>query len=136
MNRAQGLLLANLLLLAACVGLPTAAHRQEAALTEYGAAIRWSEFTDALAFVDPALRQQQPQSDLERERLKQIQVTGYALKIRQAAPDGTVEQTVEISLISKNTQVERTITDHQVWRWDAISKRFWLTSGLPDFTAR
>ena len=106
------------------------------ALTNYGVAIRWSEFIEALEFVDPVLRQQQPLSDLERERFKQIQVTGYEVKSKRSAPDGTIEQTVEIRLISKNTQIERIVTDQQSWRWDAASKQFWLTSGLPDFTAQ
>jgi hypothetical protein len=52
------------------------------------------------------------------------------------APDGLTEQVIEIQLVSKFTQVERTLTDHQRWRWDDKAKRFWLVSGLPDITAR
>ena len=137
MNRlARALAAAALLTLVACAGLPTAMNPRDNALTNYGVAIRWSEFIEALEFVDPVLRQQQPLSDLERERFKQIQVTGYEVKSKRSAPDGTIEQTVEIRLISKNTQIERVVTDQQSWRWDAASKQFWLTSGLPDFTAQ
>ena len=137
MNRLARLLCLTLLVvLAACANLPNAMNPRDDALTNYGVAIRWSEFSDALEFVDPAVREQQALSDLERERFKQIQVTGYEVKRRSAGPDGTVEQTVEIRLISKNTQVERIVTDHQRWRWDAASKQFWLVSGLPDFTAQ
>ena len=137
MNRSVRLLVASfLLMLAACAGSPTAMNPRDNALTNYGVAIRWSEFTEALEFVDPVLRQRQPLTDLERERLKQIRVTGYEVKSKRAAPDGTIEQTVEIRLISKNTQIERIVTDLQHWRWDAASKQFWLTSGLPDFTAQ
>jgi hypothetical protein len=136
MNRIAGLFALTLLLaLAGCSSAPSAMNAQDEALTNYGVAIRWSEFTDAWNYVDPALRLQQPLTDLELARFKQLQVTGYDVKARDDLPDGTVVQTVEIRLINKNTQIERTITDHQRWRWDPASKAFWLTTGLPDFTA-
>ncbi len=125
-----------LLGIAACSGAPSKMNPRDAALTEYAAALRWSEFDQALAFVDPETRLNQPMSDLERERLKQIQITGYEVKQREAGADGSITQRVEIRLISKNTQVERVVTDLQTWRWDAAGKRFWLTSGLPEFNAR
>jgi hypothetical protein len=43
---------------------------------------------------------------------------------------------VEIRLVNRNTQVERTLTDHQRWTYDPVAKRWWLVSGLPDFDAR
>ena len=125
-----------LLLLASCASVTTTINVREASLTEYGAAIRLSDFDGALMFVDPALRQQQALSDFDRERLKQIQVTGYEVKSRSDADDGSIEQRVDIRLINKNTQIERVVTDNQRWRWDAASKRLWLSSGLPDFSAR
>ena len=131
-------LLACLLLcgLVACTAAPSKLNPRDAALTEYGFALRWSEFDQAMAFLDPQVRLQHPLSDLEKERLKQIQVTGYEVKDRHASSDGGLEQTVEIRLINRNTQLERSITDHQAWRWDAEGKRYWLTSGLPDFSPR
>jgi len=122
-----------LLVVTACSGAPSKLNPRDAALTEYGAALRWNEFDRALAFVDPEVRLSQPMTDLERERLKQIQVTGYEVKSSQPNEDGSISQVVEIRLISKNTQVERVVTDRQTWRWDAAAKHFWLTSGLPDF---
>lgn len=137
MNRTACLLVCSLLLfVAACSGLPSKLNPRDDALTEYGVALRWNEFDQALAFIDPAVRLRQPMSDLERERLKQIQITGYEVKSSLSTADGSIEQTAEIRLISKNTQIERIVSDHQVWRWDAESKRFWLTSGLPDFSAQ
>ncbi len=137
MKRFFRLLVCSLLLaLAACAMAPSSMNPQDDALDNYGVAIRWNEFADAWAFVDPALRQQQPLTELEMERFKQIQVTGYDLKGRAPSPDGGLEQTVEIRLINRNTQLERTIVDHQSWRWDQAAKRYWLTSGLPDFTTK
>jgi len=136
MRRFSRLLVASFLLaLAACAMAPSSMNPQDDALDNYGVAIRWNEFADAWSFVDPALRQLQPLTELELERFKQIQVTGYDLKGRSPTPDGGLEQTVEIRLINRNTQLERTIVDHQSWRWDQANKRYWLTSGLPDFTA-
>jgi len=39
-------------------------------------------------------------------------------------------------VVNRNTQSERSFTDKQTWRWDAVAKRWWLMTGLPDFTAR
>ena len=124
------------LLLAACAGMsPAKMMRQnDNTLSDYGAAIRWNEFDAAQGFMDAATLEEHSLTDLERERFKQIQVTGYDVKHKLVAPDGSIDQTVEIRLISRNTQVERTVTDQQHWRWDAPTRRFLLTSGLPDFS--
>ena len=115
------LLLLSLLVLAGCPN-GTRPPKPDSLLTDYGVAIRWNEFDDAL--------------DFERERFKQIQVTGYEVKDRDVAADGSVEQTVEIRLVNRNTQIERSVIDHQRWRYDPATKRLWLTSGLPDFSQR
>jgi len=106
------------------------------AQSKYFSAIRWNEFELAWTYVDPAYRTEHPLTDLDKERFKQIQVTGYEEKLRDVLADGGVEVTVEIRLINKNTQVERVIRDTQIWRWDAAAKRWWLSTGLPDFSAR
>ena len=104
--------------------------------SKYSAAIRWNEFELAWVLVDPEYRKEHPLSDLDKGRFKQIQVTGYDEKTQDILADGSVEVTVEIRLINRNTQAERIIMDTQVWRWDAEAKRWWLSTGLPDFTAR
>ena len=124
-------LLLLVLLLAGCPD-GTRKPSTDTLLTDYGVAVRWNEFDKADDFIDPALRETQALSDLERERFKQVQVTGYEVKDRQVAADGSVNQVVEIRVVNRNTQVERTITDHQAWRYDPAAKRLWLTSGLPD----
>lgn len=121
-----------LVLLSACAGTGGDKVRQSA-LSEYGAAIRWGEFDRAQEFVDPIHRAEHPITDLDRERFKLIQVSGYKVKHASATADG-LQQTVEIRVINKLTQSERTLTDRQTWRWDEAGKRFWLMSGLPDFS--
>lgn len=138
MNRLVKILFATALfsLLAACGGSEIKKNPLDKVLASYAAAIRWSEFDRAIEFVDPKVRQEQPLTDLERERFKLIQVTAYEVKRMRVLPDSTVEQVVEIRLVGKNTQIERMITDHQSWRWDPEAKVFWLTTGLPDFTPK
>lgn len=121
-----------LVLLSACAGTGGDKVRQSA-LSEYGAAIRWGEFDRAQEFVDPIHRAEHPITELDRERFKLIQVSGYEVKHASATADG-LQQTVEIRVINKLTQSERTLTDRQTWRWDEAGKRFWLMSGLPDFS--
>lgn len=132
---ARLMLLSVVLVLAGCPD-GTRQAKPDAILSDYGAAIRWNEFDKAIAFIDPELREKAPLSDLERERFKQIQVTGYEVKARDTDADGNLVQTVEIRLINRNTQIERSFLDHQTWRRDIIGKRYWLTSGLPDFSSR
>jgi hypothetical protein len=129
-------LLLVLLLLAGCPEGFSRKPTADSLLSDYAAAIRWNEFDKAVDFLDPALREAQPLTDLERERFKQVQVTGYEVKDRDTAADGGVTQVVEIRLVNRNTQVERTLIDHQQWRFDPLAKRLWLTSGLPDLSQR
>jgi hypothetical protein len=135
MNRLlPALLLALVALLLAACAASTGGTKKLDAMTEYAAAVRWNEFDDAWSFVDPAVRAERPLSDVERERFRQIQVTGYDERNRTMAPDGmSLEQVVEIRLLNRHTQVERTLTDHQRWTYDPVMKRWWLVSGLPDF---
>lgn len=104
--------------------------------SKYSSAIRWNEFEMAWGYVDPDYRKEHPLSDLEKERFKQIQVTGYEEKSQDVLVDGGIEVTVEIRLININTQAERVIRDTQIWRWNEKTKRWWLTTGLPDFSAK
>lgn len=108
----------------------------KAAQSTYVSSIRWNEFEMAWSFVDPDYRKANPLTDLQLERFKQIQVTGYEEKLQELLDDGSIQIKSEIRLINRNTQTERSITNIEVWRWNAKSKRWWLMTGLPDFWAR
>ncbi len=104
-------------------------------LKAYASTVRWGDFASARQFVDPAKRAEHPLSPLDMARYKQVRVTEYN---DDAGPvpvsDMEVRQTVQINLVNINTQAERTITDQQTWHYDAPTKHWWLTSGLPDIT--
>jgi len=135
MTRVLSLLM--VLLLVAFAGTGEAKRRNSQQIfDDYNNALRWNEFDRAWTFVDPLVQQANPLTELESKRFEQVQITGLTVKSRMVAPDGLTEQVIEIQLVSKFTQVERTLTDHQRWRWDDKAKRFWLVSGLPDITAR
>ena len=141
MKKILVLLLAATFFLISTSGVDAASKRAQAKLLEtvqfkYASAIRWSEFEMAWGHLDPIYRDKNPLSDLEKERFKQIQVTGYDKKTQDFLPDGSMEQSVEIRLINRNTQAERIVMDVQIWRWDEKAKRWWLTTGLPSFTPK
>ena len=121
---------ACLLALAAC-GVGSQNDLRDNALFSYAGAIRWGHIDDAWAMIDPEYAQRHPLGTLERERFEQIQVTGYLVKGSQLLSENELVQLVEIRLVNRHTQAERTLQDRQTWRWDPQAKRWWLTTGLP-----
>ena len=99
----------------------------------WAAAIRWNDFEGAMTLVDPALRPTQAPSSVETARYKQVQISSY--RDRGASVDfkaGQAVRDIEIGVINRNTQAERTVRYREVWRWDPKAKTWWITSGLPD----
>ena len=97
----------------------------------YAASIRWGDFENAWQAVDPAYRAEHPMTELEFERYKQIQISGYRDLSTRGGPDGTVERAVELRVINKHTMAERTERYVERWRWDPEAKRWWLVVGMP-----
>lgn len=132
----QGIGILAGVMLALAMASATASSRAQRSFDEmqaaYAAAIRWSDFDTAWEMVDPAYREAHPQSDLERERYQQVQISGYR-EMRLSTPaEGEIVRDVELRVINKNTQAERTVRVRETWRWDPELKHWWLTSGLPD----
>lgn len=135
MGKRIGLVMALLMLLASTTAMAVS-RSQAKALTDtqalYTAAVRWNDFESALEMVDPQYREAHPQSDLERARYEQVQISGYReLRSRSSAEDEVVRE-VELRVINRNTQAERIVRTRETWRWDPEGKRWWLASGLPD----
>lgn len=99
----------------------------------YAAAIRWGDFESAANFLEPAYVQEHPVGEFELARYEQIQVSGYRDINTSMEPDGIVVRSIEVRVINKHTQAERTLRYRERWRWDAEAKRWWLVGGLPDF---
>ncbi|AKC86612.1 hypothetical protein [Pseudoxanthomonas suwonensis] len=99
----------------------------------FASAVRWSDFEAAWQLVDPAVRAEHPLTDLELERYRQLQVSSYREGGNGALDDGTVVRTVEIGVVNRHTQAERTVRYQERWRWDPQAKRWWQVAGLPDF---
>ena len=128
-----------LLVLLASLATPADAARakQRARLDQaqavWSSAVRWSDFEAAWELVDPELRSERPLSELELERYRQLQVTRYHEGGSGQLDDGTVVRSVEIGVVNRHTQAERTVRYQERWRWDAQAKRWWQAAGLPDF---
>lgn len=128
------LVLALVMLLAACATAGQRSPRDET-LYNYVSAVRWSDFDVAAKFLDPRVLEVRPMTDLELERYRQFQVSGYEVKSASEPAEGEYLQVVEIRVVNRHTQVEKVLTDRQRWRWDPEAKRWWLASGLPDLDA-
>ena len=103
----------------------------EVGLKAYSLAVRWNDFEAASDLIDPEMLKEEKFSEADENYYKNFQISGYTLKT-SAYPDSThYTQRVELRIIDQNTQVERTKIDKQSWRYDALTKRWWLTSGLP-----
>ena len=103
----------------------------EAALKIYGNAVRWNDFGKARESVDPLLRPPGGFSDADEAYYKKFQVSGYLVKSADRPDPQAYSQRVELRIIDVASQTERIQADRQTWRYDAVAKRWWLTSGLP-----
>ena len=131
-----GALLALVVGLAGCASAGTKLDALQSAQYDYSAAIRWNDFEGAWNMLDPELRKKQPMTALEFERYKQVKVARYDVLASQgSSKDLVARQEVQIDVINEHTQVQRSIRYTEQWRYDPVAKRWWVTSGLPDFWA-
>lgn len=99
----------------------------------WAGAIRWGDFEGALSLVDPAYREAHPVSDLELKRYEQVQITAYRERSSSADKKGGVAlRDVEIGVMNRHTQAERSVRYREEWRWNEQDKNWWLVTGLPD----
>ncbi|GAA5066791.1 hypothetical protein [Lysobacter panacisoli] len=99
----------------------------------WSGAIRWGDFEGALSLIDPAYREAHPVSDLELKRYEQVQITAYRERNSSADKKGGVAmRDIEIGVVNRHTQAERTVRYREEWRWNDADKNWWLVTGLPD----
>ena len=132
---ARAALLLALATLAACSsGVGTKPDALERTLYDYSGAIRWNNFEVAYDLVDPEVRKARPLTDFELERLKQVQITRYDVVASLPLPDGRIAREVELGVVNRHTQAERTVRVRETWRYDEAAQRWWQTDGLPDLS--
>ena len=104
-----------------------------AATYAYGNALRWGYYDTAWNYLDPVTRSHLSPDQLQ---LKAIRLTGYEVvqpPLLLAEDQDQAEQWVQIEYVRQDTQVVRSLTDHQVWRYDEVSEGWRLTSEPPRF---
>jgi hypothetical protein len=97
----------------------------------YGRAIAWSEYDVAAAFFKSG-NQDQTMPDIDH--LNQFKVTAYEPRLGTVLEkDARIRQVVKISYFRKDNLVVRTISDDQLWEYDADKGSWVLTTGFPKF---
>ena len=66
--------------------------------------------------------------------LDEIEAYGHGPRVKCKNLRGPWQE-VQIDVINEHTQALRGMRYTEVWRYDAEHKRWWVTSGLPDFWA-
>jgi hypothetical protein len=130
--------LTALLALTGCATAVKSSQRDALDRSQYAwsAAIRWGDFEGAVSLVDPELKAKNPPTALELERYRQVQISAYRdLGEERNLEAGTASRAIDIGVINRHTQGERTVRYQETWRWDPQAKTWWVTSGLPDLWA-
>lgn len=136
MRRLKVFLFAALLGLAGCASVGTEGNELDKMQYAWAGAIRWGDFEGAMNLIDPKLIDKDPPTAVELEAYKQVQISSYRdIGASSDFKAGTATRDIEIGVINRHTQAERTVRYRETWRWDAASKTWWQTSGLPDLWA-
>jgi hypothetical protein len=103
------------------------ARKLELTLDSYATAVRWQPLDRQYGFLLPEL-----QPDMPPEGLDLLRVTGYEIVSppRMLAKDKVV-QTVTIEYVLTESQVVRSLTDHQVWK--LVDKKWQRANPVPEF---
>ena len=126
-----GLLLASLLL-SGCQSLDR--KKQDKLLTQtlrtYESTLRWGDLRKAYSFLEPELA---TKTDVP-SGLENIQVTGYEI-VSPPVPmsEKSIMQVAHIQYVLKDQQMEKSITDQQLWEYNLEDQRWYLTSKVPPF---
>ena len=105
----------------------------EASTSAYGNALRWGYPETAWNYLTPAVRARLAP---EQVALKHIRVTAYEVVQPALLVDeeqDQAEQEVRIDFVRHDTQVVRSLTDHQRWGYDEASGGWRLQSDPPTF---
>jgi hypothetical protein len=132
MNRITVLLL-TAILLQACAAIDDSKKTisLDQSLYFYESAMRWADFTAA-----NSLRKYEgePAPATDPDKLKRIKITGYdVLNTVPSDDESSVYITVKISYYDEDILKLTSVTDNQVWRYDAEHDSWHITTPLPVF---
>lgn len=134
MLRIQRLLLlsALILLLSACPNSKSDQKLLDKTLESFASQLRWGEdFNQTLGFLDPAERDKLEPKPLEVERWNQYRVIGVHSQPALIDGEGHGRQRISLELVSRHTQVTRTMQFDTLWRFDSETDRWYLISPFP-----
>ena len=104
-------------------------------LLQYETIVRWAQWDAATDFVSPEYLAEHPITRLDLDRLRLFRVTRYQVRSSAPVDDGNgLIQVVEIKMFNKNQARERTVINEQYWKYNELTERWQLHSGLPDPT--
>jgi hypothetical protein len=103
----------------------------QAVLSRYESAVRWGTPQNAYGFLKPELAEQTPlPQGLENIEVSQYLVVSPPVLLSKT----TATQTVGISYILVDRQVEHSLVDHQMWeRKDEESREWYRANPIPEF---
>ena len=108
----------------------SAANKLQSTLRSYEATVRWGNPLSAYDFLAPELREKTTPPD----NLDNIRVTSYEPLTPAASIDETTAtQRVKISYVLRDQQVQRTLTDDQVWQQQGKKKNWLRINPIPEF---
>ena len=120
-------------LIAGCAGGLYLGQQKRFEITSraYEKAIRWSNFEEAVQYLnDTDKKKNLP--DLKKQR--HIKVIEYEVKKTTLTKNQSqIIQIVEIQYYRDDSNVVKTVTDNQSWEYDTTLKNWYLLSGIPDF---
>ncbi len=126
-----------LTLIVGCASMRSKSDLLDETLLAYQRAVRWGQMQEAVGFLDPKYLEKNPVSELTLQRFAQLQVIGYRVTgVPVAGDDGFARQTVQIEFVNRHTQSPRTVIDQQVWQLEPETRKWQLTSGLPNLDQR
>ena len=131
MNRIIILLTAILLQGCAAIDDSKKSISLDQSLYYYESAMRWADFTaaDSLRRYEGA-----PAPATDPAKLKRIKITGYdVLNTAPSDDESSVYITVKISYYDEDNLKLTSVTDNQVWRYDAGKNAWYISTPLPVF---
>ena len=97
----------------------------------YEQALRLADYNKAAAYLDPSAATAPP----DLKPYQNIKIVEYKILHTQVSPDSLeIKQDVALQYFRLNSNIMRSIRDHQTWRYRQADKTWRLQSGLPDFS--